>query len=108
MLLPCIARSHGPFRQALCTPGVSQQALDTGRRILELCDNCWCRGKRACTVAPPYGVCLRCMDSWGSCDVAQSHYLYSDPAHLGIRAACDKKKPVRGCALARGAARLAR
>lgn len=43
---------------SLCRPRRSSTSLDAGRRILELCDNCWCRQNRPCTVSPPYGVCM--------------------------------------------------
>ena len=34
----------------------ANQPLVAGRRMLELCDDCWCRQNRPCTVSPPYEV----------------------------------------------------
>ena len=79
---------------SLCRPKASSTSLDAGRRMLELCDNCWCRQNRPCTVSPPYGVCIACMDAWSACAPVTSHYTPNDPANLKIRAACEAKKPV--------------
>ena len=46
-------------------------------------------------MSPPYGVCMSCMDAWSACAPLTSHYsTTSDPGNLGIRKACDAKKPV--------------
>ena len=50
---------EGSFRgvcTSLCRPHASNTSLDAGRRMLELCDNCWCRQLRPCTVSAPYGA----------------------------------------------------
>jgi hypothetical protein len=43
---------------ATCKPELDEAArpLIAGRRMLELCDNCWCRQLRPCTVSPPFEV----------------------------------------------------
>ena len=51
--------SFSPVCHSLCRPHASNTSLDAGRRMLELCDNCWCRQLRPCTVSPPYGACPR-------------------------------------------------
>lgn len=38
--------SYAPWCTALGTPGASNDTLNAGRRVLELCDNCWCRQLR--------------------------------------------------------------
>ena len=87
---------------SLCRPHASNTSLDAGRRMLELCDNCWCRQNRPCTVSAPYGVCMACMDDWSACAPTTSHYTPNDPANLKIRAACEAKKPVEAAAALAG------
>ncbi len=54
------------------------------------------RQKRACTLSPPYGVCITCMDAWSACAPLTSHYsATNDPAGLRIREACEAKKPTQ-------------
>jgi hypothetical protein len=54
-----------------------------------VCDNCWCRKLRACTVNPGFAVCMSCMDAWSACAPAKSRF--SPPPHVGklrIRPQC--------------------
>jgi hypothetical protein len=73
-------------------------------RAAELCDNCWCRQNRPCTVSPPYGVCMRCMDEWSACAPTTSHYsTTSDPLGLEIRKQCAAKQPTEAADARQGA-----
>ena len=54
-------------------------------------------------MSPPYGVCIACMEDWGACAPATSHYTPNDPANLKIRAACEAKKPVEAAEALAGA-----
>jgi len=84
-----------PWCTALGTPGASNDTLNAGRRTLELCDNCWCRQLRPCTVSVPYGVCISCMDVWAAAAPLTTHYSpFVDPCNMGIRAKCAEKAPL--------------
>ncbi len=54
----------GGVCRAVCDARSTKGAMDAGRRMLELCDNCWCRQLRPCTISPPYAVCIACMETW--------------------------------------------